>query len=152
LFVFVLALNPTEIIHQLPSDIEKQSTLNQPELKYPSAISQKTTELSHTSISTASIPDVAFAPYIAKIQEMIKLQWRPLKEAESTSILVHFAINEDGSLSDLKLIRSNASNSSNEAALNAVKNAAPFPPLPAGSAPSIDIEFTFDYNLVRGSL
>lgn len=101
--------------------------------------------------STASIPDVAFGPYMARIQEMIKQRWRPPRGAESKRIVVHFAINRDGSLSNLKLVQTNGDSLANEAALSAVRNAAPFPPLPAGSAPSIDIEFTFDYNVFKRS-
>jgi TonB family protein len=101
--------------------------------------------------STASIPDVAFGPYMARIQEMIKQRWRPPRGSESKRILVHFAINRDGSLSNLRLMQTNGDTLANEAALNAVRNAAAFPPLPAGSAPSIDIEFTFDYNVFKRS-
>ena len=101
--------------------------------------------------STASIPDIAFGPYMARIQEMIKQRWRPPRGSESKRILVHFAINRDGSLSNLRLMQTNGDTLANEAALNAVRNAAAFPPLPAGSAPSIDIEFTFDYNVFKRS-
>jgi hypothetical protein len=37
--------------------------------------------------------------------------------------------------------------SADAAALQAVKNAAPFGPLPAGSKETVDIQFTFDYNV-----
>jgi protein TonB len=88
---------------------------------------------------------------MARIQEMIKQRWRPPRGSESKRILVHFAINRDGSLSNLRLMQTNGDTLANEAALNAVRNAAAFPPLPAGSAPSIDIEFTFDYNVFKRS-
>jgi TonB family protein len=101
--------------------------------------------------STASIPDVAFGPYMARIQEMIKQRWRPPRGSESKRIVVHFVINRDGSLSNLRLMQTNGDTLANEAALSAVRNAAAFPPLPAGSAPSIDIEFTFDYNVFKRS-
>ena len=101
--------------------------------------------------STASIPDVAFGPYMARIQEMIKQRWRPPRGSESKRIVVHFVINRDGSLSNLRLMQTNGDTLANEAALSAVRNAAAFPPLPAGSAPSIDIEFTFDYNVFKKS-
>jgi TonB family protein len=101
--------------------------------------------------STASIPDVAFGPYMARIQEMIKQRWKPPRGSESKRIVVHFAINRDGSLSNLRLMQTNGDTLANEAALSAVRNAAAFPPLPVGSAPSIDIEFTFDYNVFKRS-
>ncbi|MFM7458586.1 MAG: energy transducer TonB [bacterium] len=101
--------------------------------------------------STASIPDIAFGPYMARIQEMIKQRWKPPRGSESKRIVVHFVINRDGSLSNLRLMQTNGDTLANEAALSAVRNAAAFPPLPAGSAPSIDIEFTFDYNVFKKS-
>ena len=101
--------------------------------------------------STASIPDIAFGPYMARIQEMIKQCWKPPRGSESKRIVVHFAINRDGSLSNLRLMQTNGDTLANEAALSAVRNAAAFPPLPVGSAPSIDIEFTFDYNVFKRS-
>jgi TonB family protein len=99
--------------------------------------------------STASIPDIAFGPYMARIQEMIKQRWKPPRGSESKRIVVHFVINRDGSLSNLRLMQTNGDTLANEAALGAVRNAAAFPPLPVGSAPSIDIEFTFDYNVFK---
>ncbi|MCH2227422.1 MAG: TonB C-terminal domain-containing protein [Candidatus Caenarcaniphilales bacterium] len=99
--------------------------------------------------STASIPDISFGPYMAKIQEKIKQRWRPPKGAESKRIVVMFSINRDGSLSNLKINQTNANSLADTAALNAIRSAAPFPPLPPGSAPSIDIEFTFDYNVFK---
>lgn len=101
--------------------------------------------------STASIPDIAFGPYMARIQEMIKQRWKPPRGSESKRIVVHFAINRDGSLSNLRLMQTNGDTLANEAALSAVRSAAAFPPLPVGSAPSIDIEFTFDYNVFKRS-
>jgi TonB family protein len=101
--------------------------------------------------STASIPDIAFGPYMARIQEMIKQRWKPPRGSESKRIVVHFAINRDGSLSNLRLMQTNGDTLANEAALSAVRSAAAFPPLPVGSAPSIDIEFTFDYNVFKKS-
>ena len=101
--------------------------------------------------STASIPDISFGPYMSKIQEKIKQRWRPPKGSESKRIVVFFSINRDGSLSNLKISQTNATSLANDAALNAIRNAAPFAALPVGSPPSIDIEFTFDYNVFKRS-
>ena len=101
--------------------------------------------------STASIPEIAFGSYMARIQEMIIQRWKPPRGSESKRIVVHFAINRDGSLSNLRLMQTNGDTLANEAALSAVRSAAAFPPLPVGSAPSIDIEFTFDYNVFKRS-
>lgn len=101
--------------------------------------------------SAASIPDISFGPYMSKIQEKIKQRWRPPKDSESKRIVVFFSINRDGSLANLKISQTNANSLANDAALNAIRDAAPFPALPAGSPQSIDIEFTFDYNVFKRS-
>lgn len=101
--------------------------------------------------STASIPDISFGPYMSKIQEKIKQRWRPPKGSESKRIVAVFSINRDGSLSNLKISKTNANSLANDAALNAIRNSAPFPALPLGSPQSIDIEFTFDYNVFKRS-
>ena len=60
---------------------------------------------------------------------------------------VIFKVGQNGELSNLHLDRSSGSAAADAAALKAVGNAAPFRPLPEGSPASVDIQFTFDYNV-----
>ena len=101
--------------------------------------------------STGSRGDMSFGPYMSKIQERIKQRWRPPKGSESRRIVVFFSINRDGSLANLKIVKSNGNALADQAAMDAVRNAAAFPALPIGSPPTIDIEFTFDYNVFKRS-
>ena len=77
--------------------------------------------------------------------------WKPPRGSESNRIVVTFSVTTDGRLQNLKLTQACALPDANMAALDAVTKAAPFDPLPVGSGPSVDIEFTFDYNVFQKS-
>jgi TonB family protein len=101
---------------------------------------------------TASVPqptevDVDFAPYMASMQRRIKRAWFPHRSDVSKHTAVLFKINREGVLSSLRVKRSSGFASEDAAALAAVENAAPFRHLPLGAPESVDIEFTFDYNV-----
>jgi len=96
------------------------------------------------------IPDVDFSRFMADLQRRIKQAWFPPKDTESLRIKVQFVAHRNGSMGNLRLIKSSGNALADQAALRAVQNAAPFKPLPEGAPPSVDIEFTFDYNVYRG--
>lgn len=99
--------------------------------------------------SVAAQADVNFGPYMSALQRKIKRAWRPPRGSESNRIVVTFVVLKNGRLSDLKIIVSSPNPEANMAALKAVSAASPFDPLPAGSGDSVDIEFTFDYNVFQ---
>lgn len=99
--------------------------------------------------SVAAKADINFGPYMSALQRKIKRSWRPPRGTESNTIKVTFSINSDGRLANLKIVQACADQQANQAALNAVINSSPFDPLPPGSNDSIDIEFTFDYNVFQ---
>ena len=77
------------------------------------------------------------------------MAWKPPRGTESNRIVVKFSISKTGYLQDIQLISASRSTEANNAALEAIKKASPFDPLPAGSPASVDIEFTFDYNVFK---
>jgi len=92
--------------------------------------------------------DVDFGPYMADMQRKIKREWYPPKGNTSERVQVLFKLSKQGALSDLKILTPGLSEAASHAALEAVINASKnFSPLPAGSPDSVDIEFTFDYNV-----
>ena len=101
--------------------------------------------------STAALPDADFGPYMARVQEIIKGLWVPPKDQQSKRIVVIFTINKNGTVTGVKISESNASPAANDAAIDAVHRASPLPQLPVGSPASVDIEFTFDYNVFKRS-
>lgn len=101
--------------------------------------------------AVAADPDVDFGPYMADLQRRIKKAWFPPRGQESRRVVVIFKIHSQGELSDLRIDRSSGVASADQAALQAVQNAAPFRPLPNGAPAVVDIQFTFDYNVMGGS-
>ena len=93
-----------------------------------------------------------FGPYMRELQRRIKLNWDPPKGNESKRVVLLFKIAKDGRLLSCRVNKSSGLPSADQAALKAVELTAPFRPLPADfKGQSIDIQFTFDYNVFGGS-
>ena len=89
-----------------------------------------------------------FGPYMRELQRRIKLNWDPPKGNESKRVILLFKIAKDGRLLSCRVHKSSGLPSADQAALKAVELTAPFRPLPADfRGQSIDIQFTFDYNV-----
>ena len=101
-----------------------------------------------TGQETQQEPD--YGPYMADLQRRIKRSWFPPKLPSSKKTIVIFKIHQNGELSNLRIQRSSGDSSSDQAALKAVEDAAPFKTLPKYSEDTIDVQFTFDYNLYSG--
>ncbi len=99
----------------------------------------------------AVVKDVDFGPYMGRLQRTIKRNWFPPKGNESKRVVVLFSVSRDGQFSKLRLSHSSGVALADQAALRAVENAqTEIGPLPQGSSDSVDIEFTFDYNVFSG--
>ena len=93
-----------------------------------------------------------FGPYMRELQRKIKLNWDPPKGNESKRVVLLFKIAKDGRLLSCRVYKSSGLQSADTAALKAVELTAPFKPLPADyRGQSIDIQFTFDYNVFGAS-
>lgn len=93
-----------------------------------------------------------FGPYMRELQRRIKLNWDPPKGNESKRVVLLFKIAKDGRLLSCRIHKSSGLPSADQAALKAVELTAPFRPLPADfKGQSIDIQFTFDYNVFNAS-
>ena len=101
------------------------------------------------SIGTQSIK---YASYLEHIKNKIQNVWVYPEEAAQTGqqgrLLVLFSIDKNGDLVRLKLIRSSGYPLLDQAALQAVKDASPFPPLPKRfNLDVLNIYATFEYTL-----
>ena len=95
-----------------------------------------------------AIREPDFGPYMRELQRRIKMNWNPPKGNESKRVVLLFKIAKDGRLLSCSVFKSSGLPSADKAALDAVKLTAPFKPLPAEyKNSSIDIQFTFDYNV-----
>lgn len=89
-----------------------------------------------------------FGPYMMELQRRIKRRWNPPRGNESKRVVLLFKVSKDGRLLSLKMEGTSGVPEADQAAIRAVKEAAPFRPLPAEYRGSdIDIQFTFDYNV-----
>jgi TonB family protein len=93
-----------------------------------------------------------FGPYMRELQRRIKMNWDPPKGNESKRVVLLFKIAKDGRLLTCRVSKSSGLPSADQAALKAVELTAPFRPLPADfKGQSIDIQFTFDYNVFNAT-
>ncbi len=99
-----------------------------------------------------AIREPDFGPYMKELQRRIKMNWDPPKGNESKRVVLLFKIAKDGRLLSCSVFKSSGLPNADNAALNAVKLTAPFKPLPVEfKGQSIDIQFTFDYNVFGAS-
>ena len=100
-----------------------------------------------------ALPEPDFGPYMAELQRRIRRNWNPPKEDRSKRVVALFTISRDGRLVNIRLQNSSGSQVADDAAMAAVRASAPFRPLPAGYRKStIDVQFTFDYEVSGGSI
>lgn len=97
-------------------------------------------------------PPVDYRGYMEALQRRMKLHWAPPKGTESRRIEVLFKLHSDGRVSHLRLKTPCDIKGANDAALAAVIKSSPFSPLPKGSVPDVDIDFTFDYNVFQNAM
>ena len=62
-------------------------------------------------------------------------------------VQVTYQVSKTGHITDLKLLKGSGYDASDEAAMKAVHDAAPFRALPKGSPATVDVQFTFDYKV-----
>lgn len=91
---------------------------------------------------------ISWAPYMKRLEKKIRRNWNPPKANESKRTVVLFKIDRSGKLLSIKTLKTSGFKKADDAARDAVITSDPFEPLPEGfSGHSIDIEFTFDYNI-----
>lgn len=99
-----------------------------------------------------AIREPDFGPYMRELQRRIKMNWEPPKGNESKRVVLLFTISRDGRLLNVKVNRSSGVAAADKAAISAVQLTAPFKPLPPEyKGSSVDIQFTFDYNVFGAS-
>ena len=92
--------------------------------------------------------NVDFQPFMNEMQVQIKRAWFPPRSGEAHHAKVAFKVSKDGYVSDISFIEHASSPTADDAALRALKNATPFPKLPDGAPDKVDVEFSFDYNVM----
>jgi TonB family protein len=83
-----------------------------------------------SSIAGLDNPDFTYDYYIAQMVSRIDQSWTRPPVGDAVRAVISFRIKSDGSISDLTVRESSGFDTFDLAALRAVQNAAPFPPLP----------------------
>lgn len=103
---------------------------------------------------TIGTQSIKYASYMRHIKDKVQNVWIYPEDARENGIqgklLVYFSIAKDGSLSRLNLVRSSGSKILDDAAMQAIRDAAPFPRLPDRfHLDRLNIYATFEYKLVN---
>ena len=77
-------------------------------------------------------PDFTYSYYIDRMTALIRSHWRRPGGGDGLSTTLRFRIAKDGTVSDVEVIESSSQPIFDRAALRAVLDAAPLPPLPVG--------------------
>jgi TonB family protein len=147
----LVADNPSAML-SYEGKINKAFCLNaQGKLKESTELlaSIKPPEMTSTSASTTTT-NVDFSKYMNVLQKRIKSKWKPPKDTKTKRVVVQFKIARDGTMSGEHITKNSGVENADQAAMAALKAAAPFPPLPEGAPETVDIQFTFDYNVFTG--
>lgn len=92
--------------------------------------------------------DVNFKPYMNNLRKKIKKNWKPFHASTSVKSVIYFKINKDGTIDNCAVGKSSGIHSFDISTLDAIRFSTPFEPLPKEyKGDSVDIEFTFDYNV-----
>lgn len=81
--------------------------------------------------------------YVSKLTDKVEHKWHRDDCKLPRRTLIQFRLLRDGSVTEIKSIEAVHSQTTNREALDAIKKAAPFPPLPAGSWESVLVHLAF---------
>ncbi|MBC7881695.1 MAG: TonB C-terminal domain-containing protein [Anaerolineae bacterium] len=92
--------------------------------------------------------NVNFSPYMAELKRRIRQNWIAPDSDNLLPTVVNFCISRSGDVSRLRVVRSSTFRAWDQAAVDAVRQAAPFSPLPDEYiGKSIEINFTLSLNV-----
>ena len=107
--------------------------------------------LSHTmDDTTLGLSDPSFyAQFMEQVQRQVKARWHPPKQDRSLRAVALFKVWRDGHVSDVRTQRTSGSARLDEAAVDTIKGAAPYPLLPDGAPAHVYVQMDLDYLISR---
>ncbi len=93
--------------------------------------------------------DCDLGSYVRNVHLRVKHGWAPPENGPAARVILSFRISRDGNVSNLRIAQPSGVPELDRSALVAARNACPFEPMPDGSPPGVDINFTMDYNMHR---
>lgn len=101
------------------------------------------------AFANADTNSINWNNYIDNINDKINSNWRPPQEAGVKNVVVSYEIDKAGDLINYEIIESSGSILSDNAAIEAIKNSAPFEPLPEEyKGKSLSVEYKFKHNFI----
>jgi TonB family protein len=92
--------------------------------------------------------DADMSAYLQQLQEQVRRHWIPGLTQSSRRTVLQFTVSRAGLVSNLRVAQTSGLSMTDEAAVNAVKQAVPFAPLPTAYTQNyINIQFTFNINI-----
>ncbi|HDS15409.1 MAG TPA: TonB family protein [Proteobacteria bacterium] len=128
---------------------EQSLEKSQPDGRQQPRLPNRLKETRELSLNTL---DYKFHSYYLALKRKIELVWEYPFAARQAGVqghlLIRFVINKNGSLAEVTVLRSSGVDLLDSEAVRAVRNAAPFPPLPARmESETLTITATFEYLL-----
>lgn len=103
-----------------------------------------------TDAMTLNASDFPFAWYLSRVQAKVTERWAG-KALPGQQPVAVFEINREGQVSRLAIEKSSGNSYYDQAALRAITDANPFPPLPAEfPGPSLRVHLGFNFSAERG--
>ena len=104
------------------------------------------------AVISIATKDIKYASYMAHIKQLVQSVWiypeEALEKGQSGMLYLVFVINKNGTLDSVKLIRTSGYGILDSAAINALHEASPFPPIPKRlDIDRLKIYASFRYNL-----
>jgi periplasmic protein TonB len=134
-----------------PSDRRGKTAVEPAARQAASALGQSTGSITGQGTMTLDVTDFPHAWYLRQVLQKVEERWqtqnRPNEPGQKPRIYVE--IQRDGSIATPRIEQSSGSTYYDRAALRAISEASPFPPLPSDwSKPALRVLFNFD--LKRG--
>ena len=94
-----------------------------------------------------------FGPYMRQLQRELKAKWNPPKDYITKRVVLRFTVHKDGTIDRASVYKSSGSRDADDAALKALYDLGKYRPLPQEfKGKSVDIQFTFDYNVFKDNV
>lgn len=89
--------------------------------------------------------------YVTTLQKKVNNNWAPEKMTEPQSAEIEFLVNPNGSISDLKILKSTENEEFDNFALNAINSSVPFDIFPASfNQEALKMKFIFEFSPMTG--
>ena len=134
-----------------PSDRRGKTAVEPVARPSAAAIGQATGSISGQGSLTLDVTDFPYAWYLRQVLQKVEERWQTQNRSSELAQKprIYVEIRRDGSVAPPRIEQTSGSSSYDRAALRAITEASPFPPLPADWAnPSLRVLFNFD--LKRG--